>query len=53
MSRSTDITDLPVTAPGDFRIGGGLRANRLGYGTMQIIGSGYWGPPRVESLNSA
>lgn len=29
-----------------FTIGGDLTVNRLGYGTMQIIGEGYWGEPR-------
>jgi pyridoxine 4-dehydrogenase len=29
-----------------FTIGGDLMVNRIGYGTMQIIGDGYWGEPR-------
>ncbi|MEV6345451.1 aldo/keto reductase [Actinoplanes sp. NPDC051851] len=29
-----------------FTIGGDLTVNRLGYGTMQIVGEGYWGEPR-------
>lgn len=29
-----------------FTIGGDLKVNRIGYGTMQIIGKGYWGEPR-------
>jgi pyridoxine 4-dehydrogenase len=29
-----------------FRIGGEICVNRLGYGAMQITGSGVWGPPR-------
>jgi pyridoxine 4-dehydrogenase len=29
-----------------FAIGGTLSVNRLGYGAMQITGSGVWGPPR-------
>lgn len=38
-----------AASSGSFRIGGDLEVNRLGYGTMQIIGSGYWGPPRDEA----
>jgi pyridoxine 4-dehydrogenase len=29
-----------------FTIGGDLTVNRLGYGTMQLTGSGVWGEPR-------
>jgi pyridoxine 4-dehydrogenase len=29
-----------------FTIGGDLTVKRIGYGTMQIIGDGYWGEPR-------
>jgi pyridoxine 4-dehydrogenase len=29
-----------------FQIGGEISVNRLGYGAMQITGSGVWGPPR-------
>lgn len=36
------------TSSTTFRLGGDLEVNRLGYGTMQIIGDGYWGPPRDE-----
>ncbi|MFI2507078.1 aldo/keto reductase [Streptomyces sp. NPDC018972] len=48
------MTQMPPAAPstassGSFRIGGDLKVNRLGYGSMQIIGSGYWGPPRDEA----
>ncbi|MFI6341318.1 aldo/keto reductase [Streptomyces sp. NPDC050535] len=48
----TELSDaaVPSTAPsGSFRIGGDLEVNRLGYGTMQIIGPGYWGPARDEA----
>ncbi|MFE6483078.1 aldo/keto reductase [Streptomyces sp. NPDC057757] len=48
----TDLSDaaVPSTAPsGSFRIGGDLEVDRLGYGTMQIIGPGYWGPARDEA----
>lgn len=30
---------------GNFRIGGDLEINRLGYGAMRITGAGIWGPP--------
>jgi pyridoxine 4-dehydrogenase len=29
-----------------FQIGGEITVNRLGFGAMQITGSGVWGPPR-------
>jgi aryl-alcohol dehydrogenase-like predicted oxidoreductase len=29
-----------------FQIGGEIKVNRLGFGAMQITGSGVWGPPR-------
>ncbi|WP_305783787.1 aldo/keto reductase [Symbioplanes lichenis] len=29
-----------------FTLGGDLTVNRLGYGTMQLLGAGYWGEPR-------
>jgi pyridoxine 4-dehydrogenase len=32
-----------------FRIGGEISINRLGYGAMQITGSGVWGPPRDKA----
>jgi pyridoxine 4-dehydrogenase len=34
-------TKLPT-----LTIGGDLEVSRLGYGTMQLLGEGYWGPPR-------
>lgn len=36
----------PALASGEFAIGGDLPVVRLGYGAMQITGSGVWGPPR-------
>lgn len=30
---------------GTFRIGGDLAVNRLGYGTMRLVGDGAWGEP--------
>jgi aryl-alcohol dehydrogenase-like predicted oxidoreductase len=42
----TTATQRPADASGTFRIGGDLPVNRLGYGAMQLTGSGVWGPPR-------
>lgn len=39
------ITTRPIEASGTFTIGD-LAVHRLGYGAMQITGSGVWGPPR-------
>ena len=36
----------PVAASGTFDIGGDMPVRRLGYGAMQLTGSGVWGPPR-------
>ncbi len=42
------MTDTTITAAasGTFQIGGDLRVNRLGYGTMQLPGEGVWGPAK-------
>ena len=39
---------------GEFKIGGTLAVNRLGYGTMRLTGAGIWGPPadREEALRT-
>jgi len=37
---------LSASASGTFSIGGDLPVVRLGYGTMQLLGDGAWGPPR-------
>lgn len=39
-------TSAPAAASGTFTIGGDLPVTRLGYGAMQITGSGVWGPPK-------
>jgi aryl-alcohol dehydrogenase-like predicted oxidoreductase len=41
-----------AAASGQFRIGGELSVNRLGFGAMRITGKGIWGEPvdREESL---
>jgi pyridoxine 4-dehydrogenase len=36
----------PAEASGTFRLGGDLEVNRLGFGAMQLTGSGIWGEPR-------
>ncbi|GGF37596.1 aldo/keto reductase [Subtercola lobariae] len=41
----SSTTTLPAAAAGTFDIGGDLRVNRLGYGTMQLTGHGVWGEP--------
>jgi pyridoxine 4-dehydrogenase len=37
---------IPPAHAGVFDLGGDLRINRLGYGTMQLPGPGVWGDPR-------
>lgn len=44
-ARATDF-DGGVRASGVLVLGGDLPVVRLGYGTMQLTGSGVWGPPR-------
>src|ERR1017187_6871730 len=34
-----------AAASGTFLIGGDLPVNRLGYGTMRLVGEGAWGEP--------
>ena len=47
-----DWRSLPAAKSGQFRIGGDLTINRLGYGSMRLTGKGIWGPPkdRNESI---
>ncbi|WP_165065744.1 aldo/keto reductase [Marisediminicola senii] len=40
------MTGTHASESGTFAIGGDLTVNRLGYGTMQLTGSGVWGEPR-------
>jgi pyridoxine 4-dehydrogenase len=42
----TTPTRLPAKAAGTFDLGGDLTINRLGYGTIQLTGPGYWGDPK-------
>ncbi|WP_250549423.1 aldo/keto reductase [Pseudonocardia sp. H11422] len=37
--------EMPAAAAGRFPLGDGPGVHRLGYGTMQLTGSGVWGPP--------
>src|SRR5271156_4799741 len=37
---------LPAAKAGQFRIGGDLSVNRLGFGAMRITGNGIWGEPK-------
>src|SRR6201997_5506158 len=47
-----DWQSLPAAKSGQFRIGGDLVVNRLGFGPMRLTGKGIWGPPkdRNESI---
>lgn len=37
--------DITAAASGQFKIGGDLSVNRLGFGAMRITGKGIWGDP--------
>jgi pyridoxine 4-dehydrogenase len=39
------MTTLSASSAGTFSIGGDLPINRLGYGTMRLVGDGAWGEP--------
>ncbi|RKN50721.1 aldo/keto reductase [Micromonospora endolithica] len=43
---AVDAGKQPAKASGTYRIGGDLQVDRLGYGAMQITGSGVWGDPK-------
>jgi pyridoxine 4-dehydrogenase len=43
---TTIETERPIPASGTFSIGGDLAVNRLGFGAMQLTGSGVWGEPK-------
>ncbi|MET8566416.1 aldo/keto reductase [Streptomyces flaveolus] len=38
------MSSITAASSGSFTIGGELKVNRLGYGTMQLTGPGVWGP---------
>jgi pyridoxine 4-dehydrogenase len=42
-------TQPSATASGTFLIGGDLPVNRMGYGTMRLVGDGAWGEPADEA----
>ncbi len=42
-------TQTTATASGTFLIGGDLLVNRMGYGTMRLVGDGAWGDPPDEA----
>jgi len=44
--RASGMTSRPIEASGTFTIGGDLPVHRLGYGAMQLTGSGIWGEPK-------
>src|ERR1700681_3689403 len=39
------MSTLSASSSGTFMIGGDLIVNRLGYGTMRLVGDGAWGEP--------
>jgi pyridoxine 4-dehydrogenase len=45
-STKPDWNNLPAAKSGQFRIGGDLEINRLGFGAMRITGKGIWGAPK-------
>src|ERR1700709_1345870 len=40
------MTTLDAGKSGQFKIGGDLEVNRLGFGAMRITGDGIWGEPK-------
>jgi aryl-alcohol dehydrogenase-like predicted oxidoreductase len=48
------MSDINAAASGQFRIGGDITVNRLGFGAMRITGEGIWGEPkdRPEALRT-
>jgi pyridoxine 4-dehydrogenase len=40
------VTTISAAQSGTYAIGGDLQVVRLGYGTMQLTGSGVWGDPK-------
>jgi pyridoxine 4-dehydrogenase len=39
------VTSSIAAAASTFKLGGELEVNRLGYGTLQLTGEGFWGEP--------
>ena len=46
MANSSVATDVNAKASGEFKLGGDLSVNRLGFGAMRITGDGIWGEPK-------
>lgn len=46
------MTEIDAALSGQFRIGGDITVNRLGFGAMRITGPGIWGQPqdRAEAV---
>ncbi|MBI4046506.1 MAG: oxidoreductase, partial [Devosia nanyangense] len=40
------MSDPNAALAGQFKIGGDLTINRLGFGAMRITGEGIWGQPK-------
>jgi pyridoxine 4-dehydrogenase len=38
-----------ASASGQFKIGGEIEVNRLGFGAMRVTGPGIWGPPKDKA----
>ena len=49
MSQSTTL----AAASGQFKIGGEIEVNRLGFGAMRVTGPGIWGEPRTKPKRCA
>ena len=41
----TQTTSINAEQSGQFKIGGTLKVNRLGFGAMRVTGKGIWGEP--------
>ena len=48
------MAEATAAASGQFKIGGDIAVNRLGFGAMRVTGKGVWGPPpdRAEALRT-
>jgi aryl-alcohol dehydrogenase-like predicted oxidoreductase len=42
-------TQSLASASGQFKIGGEIEVNRLGFGAMRVTGRGIWGPPKDKA----
>ena len=42
-------TQTLASASGQFKIGGDIEVNRLGFGAMRVTGPGIWGPPKDKA----